>query len=445
MGYTNLSITSDIDTSKFFTETATILSSSIMQATISEEVIDLDDTSGVLIVPSYTIDGAIEANRIRLSVDTTVYVEKGELTDLFNALDAMGFDDLDSFGTGIDSNKFFTEKDTILLSSIMHATMSDQLLVDTAGVLIVPNTDVENSNEAIRVIVDTTEFITVDEIKALLDALTMIGLDEVTSFASIDISIGALFGPGVVFADMVESASVQATISDSFIDVAIDETERVPGDSDLVVTQYHRQLYSSGLTNNLEQIEETELINLLSALQVLGFENYGDSISSNTITSLDDAALTTILTSGSLHVTIDNMLAANTNISVPNKAYVGGNTSTPLYGINGLIQANEIKYFILAAKAIGGADFTSVDFDYYDINSLSSENSTHVLSSMIVRNMVTPDLVSAVNAYNALPAMFGGPDPVLYSPIPNNFYEDNDPLTFLTSSAILTLIDYLPL
>gem|GEM_PF-559428 len=414
-----------------------LLLSAIMHATISDTILSIDDA--VIVKPLYKDD---TTTAIRVTVSATKFVIKDEIKALINAFDVLHYDNLNSFGsTPIDTSLFFADPDTLLLSAMIQATISYRILTDASGSLLVPNTDIENGDADIRIVVpaDGVEYIVTTEIKALLTALEMLGM---TDFSTINITVGSMFNdPLVNFSTLVASASIQATISDSFLAYAIDEDARVAGDTDLCVPNYFRQPIMVGVDAKT-QIEEDELVRMLDALKLLGFENFDDSVSSSVVTALTEANLGTILLSGSMHVTIDNMLKGNPNISVPDKAYVGNDPLTTLYDIAGLIQADEIKYFIVAAKIVGGesANFTSVDFDYSIINSLSPENQTVVLRSMLVRNMITPDLVSAVNGYNLI-----HPDPDSYAPIPDSMYEDNDNTTFLTSQAILDLIDYLPL
>lgn len=412
-----------------------LLASASMHATISQKLFNQPDD--VLIIPLYSQSGEIEANRIQKTVSLTDYVTKSEIKALINAFIEMDFLNLESFGSSIDSSKFFNNPDVVLLSSSIQATFSNKMLTGTSGELIVPNTDIVTS-EIIRIVHSDVTYIEIDEMKAIIHALDLLGL---TNFATMDFTPAKIFSAD--FDQLLASVTMQATISVNILSGALDQTAPV-GSGSLIVPDYFRENITVGLVSD-EQIEKAELKKLLTALNTLGISDFGGSVNASIITTMTDANLTTMLLSGSMHVTMDNMLKGNPNILVPDKAYVGGNQITPIYDINSVITANEIKYFILAASTIGGSDFTNVDFDYSLINGLSPENQTVVLTSMIVRNMITPDLVSAVNAYNAVPAMLGGPDPVQYSPIPNSFYEDDDNSTFLTASGILTLVDYLPL
>lgn len=347
----------------------------------------------------------------------------------------MGYSDLGISGS-IDSSKFFSDPDTILLSSSIQATFSDKLINDTLGELIIPDTNIDTLDD-VRIIQTDVTYIELDEMKALIHALDILGL---TDFTTMDFTPAKIFDAD--FDELLLSVSMQATISKNILSGALDQSAPA-GSGSLIVPDYFREAILVATISD-EQIEKVELKALLTALETLGISDFGGSMNASTVTTMTDANLSTMLSSGSMHVTMDNMLKGNPNIVVPNKAYVGGNLITPLYDINGLIQANEIKYFILAASTIPGADFTNVDFSYSAIEGLTPAQQNTVLTSMIVRNMITPDLVAAVNAYNNPVFVPGRPDPKLYDPIPDSFYEDNDNTTFLTSAAILTLIDYLP-
>ncbi|MFA5006864.1 MAG: hypothetical protein WC509_05325 [Candidatus Izemoplasmatales bacterium] len=422
MGYGDLSIAASIDTSKFFTETATILASATMQATISAEVLAWDDggLDDALTIPAYTIAGDADANRIRRTVGTVDYVDRDELGRLFTALDAMGFSDLDSFGGGISSDRFFAQKATILLSAIMHATISDQLLNDTGGALLVPDTDVENGDAAIRVTVSGTEFITVAEISDLLDALDAMGLKD---FGALDISLENIFDAD--FAVLLASASMQATISDSLLAAPTkDETTMVAGSSDLVVPTVFRQDITVGLAAYV-QIEEAELLALLDGLDKLGFTSFGSAMNVGTINSLSYATQMDIYESGSLHVTVHNMLLGNPTVDVPDKA------KETLYGIVGLTKAAEVAYFIVGVNQLVGVNFTNASFDLTSFVTMDANKRDIMFDSMIIRNIVTPQVEQAVSDMNA--AVF--PLPPLYTIVATD-YEDDNAATFMTEAGI---------
>jgi len=430
MGYGNLGIAAAIDTSKFFTETATILASAAMQATISDEILAWDDggIDDALIIPNYTIDGAVDSNKVRKTVSGTAFIDRDELEDFFTALSAMGFADLDSFGGGISSSLFFAQKDTILLSAIMHATISDQILNDVGGALLVPNTDVENANAAIRVSVSTTEFITVDELKDLLDALDELGLSDFGT----DVTLSAIFTSD--FGILLASASMQATISDSLLaSPTKTESSMVTGGTDLVVPTVFRDDITVGLAAKV-QIEHDELLELLDGLDLLGISSFGGAMSAGTINALSYATQMDIYESGSLHVTVHNMLLGNPSVDVPDEA----KHLPSRYGVAGLTTASEIAYFIVAVNELEGVDFTNAVFTFATVAGLDAAKRDVILDSMIIRNIITPDMVGAVATWNANPFE---PD---YTILDTDYMND-DPGSFFTEAGIERFIAFVNL
>ena len=406
----------------------TLLASASMHATVSFKLFDLNDD--VLIVPIYSQLGEIEANRIQKQVSLTDYIFKDEIKALIDAFTAMGFLNLESFGSEIDSSKFFEDPDTILLSSSIQATLSKKMLEGTNGELIVPNTNFDTA-EIIQIVQSDVTYIEIDEMKAILHALDLLGLTDFATMA---------FDPATIFAadfdELLASVSMQATISKNILSGALDQTAPV-GSGNLIVPDYFRQTIDVGILTP-EQIELVELKALLTALEALGITDFGGSMSGSTFTTLNDATLTTMLLSGSMHVTLDNMLKGNSNVNSPEKAYISEDSSTVTYGITGLLKGNEIKYFILAAKAIGGSDFTSVDFDYNSLLSMDASDRETVVISMIVRNMLTSDLATAVAAKNAV-NFPGGP----FYNLDAEDYEDDNVTLFLTYLDTLEILKFL--
>ena len=91
----------------------------------------------------------------------------------------------------------------------------------------------------------------------------------------------------------------------------------------------------------------------------------------------------------------------------------------------------KIKAFIKATQTITTGSFTTVAFDLAVIASLSSADQSVVADSMIVRNIITPQLVVVCYA-----------DPgdiyVLY----NTDYENDDVFTFLRKAVVLDIINH---
>lgn len=391
-----------------------LLSSASLHYTISKTLMDLGDS--VLIIPEYTEDGVDEANRVTKTILTYTYLSKIELKALINAFNIMGFSDLESFGAEIGSASFFTNADTLLESSSIQATLSDKMLNGTGGNLIVP--------DSVRNTVGTIEYVDSTEILALMDGLDLIGLND---FSALSFNPANLFG--IDYEILFTSESMHSTVSKPVLDAAVDESAP-SGTTSLIVPNALRESINVDALP-YEQIKLSELKKLLISLDVLGITSFSaGNFDADTITSLTDAQLDTMLASGSIHVTFDNMLDSNPNISVPELA-----ETDALYSVNNLTIDTEIRKFILAAKTIGGTNFTTVDFDYNAILALNDTDQQTILSSMIVRNILTPDLETAVAAKN----IFGPPTFTLNA----EDYENADVLTFFTYDDIIEILKFL--
>ncbi|MFA5290381.1 MAG: hypothetical protein WC351_05000, partial [Candidatus Izemoplasmatales bacterium] len=184
------------------------------------------------------------------------------------------------------------------------------------------------------------------------------------------------------------------------------------------------------------QIDKDELIALMVSLKMLEISDFGDQVDVTKVTTifLDPVKPYTFLESGSLHTTIDFMIKGNPNIgaSIPELAQYQVLT----YGIADMTTEAEIILFIRAADAMPLGTFTDVDFSFAGVAGMDSEDRDTILSSMIVRNKITPD-VEAACAFPQTIDPFG-PAYVL----DNDDYMNSDPSTFLTKAAILDVIAY---
>ncbi len=393
----------------------TLLSSASIHATITETMLDLDDA--VLIVPLYTQAGELPGNEIRLTVSGFEFVVKDEIKALINAFNEMGYTDLDSFGGSLDSSEFFDGRATLLLSSSIQVTLSDKMLNDTGGELVVPDSNI-NTATLIRLVHADVTYIELTEMNAILDGLDELGLTDFSSMS---------FSPANVFtADfdlILLSASIQATISDNILPTALDETAPTGSTTIIVPTHFREDITVDGTPK--KHIEKVELKSLLSALDELGVADFGGGMNSSTITNMTDTQLATMLVSGSVHTTIDNMMRGNANINSEIPVLAEEDTD---YKTNIIIK-QEIRDFIAATKIITTGSFTTVSFDAAAIKSLNATEQGIVAESMIVRNILTPTLETACAA-------------VAYPLLPTDYEEDNITY-FLRKVQFLAIINAL--
>lgn len=403
----------------------TVLLSESMHATISQTLFDLSDS--VLIIPIYSSFGEFEENRIQKEVNLVSFVYKIEIKSLINAFIEMGYSDLNSFGVEIDSQKFFDNPDLYLTSVSIHATLSDKLLNHTGGKLIIPDANINSlPNVAIRLIFTDVTYIEMNEIRALLDALDELGL---TDFSNIDINPTNLLDDNLDLDIVLASASMQATISDTLLAGAGDDSTAY-GTSTLIIPNIFREIIMVDSIVS-EQIEINELKDLIAGLKELDVQDFSGSVSASSITSMTPAEIDTILISGSLHVTINHMIWGNANINTLIPDFTEGLALTDLlYDMANIIIKTEVKDFIIAAQtASTTSDITNISFDYTTISAMTPEERDVVLNSMIVRNIITNQL-----------SAFWTMDP-FYSPA-NTDFEENNPLYFLTKSGVISVMTH---
>jgi len=362
----------------------TLLASASIHKTFSDELTSLN--SAVLIVPDFKEDGTTPLKVD--NEDSTKFVVKGEIKALINAFDTMGYTDLDSFGASIDSTAFFNSRETLLLSSSIQATVSNKLLNDTGNALLVPDQDINNN--PIRLLSDT--YIKSTELSALLDGLDLLGLQ---SFGTMNFTPTNVFNAD--FNTVMEAVSLQLTISDTILDTAKDNQTAASAGDLIIPTALQEQLAVDSITTN--QIKKAELINLLEGLDALGVSSFDGAVNASTVTSLNETTLTTILESGSMHVTVDLMIDSNTAMTIPE--YDDANSlsydavNDLLHGITDITLKTEIIDFIAAVNVLSSGDVTNASFDLAAIDSLNATQQGTIFTSMIARNTLTPDMVSA--------------------------------------------------
>lgn len=397
-----------------------LLSSATIHATLSNELFELA-ADGIIVVPNKSVENV----KIQKTVQGTNFIVKDELMQVIDALIEMDYTSIDTIGNNINSQKFFDNR-SILDSAIIHATISYKLLNETHDYLIIPD-EYYGTSEPIRIMVEGVTFVDIDEINNILNALDALNLKD---FSNIDLEPQNVFE--VDFNILLNSASIQATLSREILANAEDENAPV-GQEVLIIPQYYRQANLSAGTNTFTQIEKTELQRLLDALKSLSISEFNGIVDAQEITYniTRDTLETKLLVSGSIHVTIDRMLNGNEYISnkIPDKAL----EENELYGIADLVKTTEITNFILAAKEVEANDFIEAEFTFTQLQILNEEKVDTILDSMIVRNSITIEIRDIVGDY------------LFYYYFDDADFEDEDPSTFLTEAAIKHAISNLPI
>lgn len=403
-----------------------VLSSSVIQATISDQMFDLE-TGGTIVIPDSDSD---DTRNIAITItsgvdDESHYIRRVELDYFIDALLILGLDDVQNYDGSFEMALLETEanQDDLLLSAIMHATISKSIDDLDDSVLLMP--------DATKDTVNAHMFVTKTEIKSLIDAFVIMGFADVDSATTID---PTLFEEEDVDT-LLASQAIQATISDLLLSHAQNELDTSDLNKLIVPSALRESVMIGGLSE--EQIEKVELSALLKGLLLLDVADFEGNMDASVITNLvdpndeDDENLNTLLASDSIYVTIDNMMEQNAYISAntPDLAIEG-----TVHGITDVRTREEIKAFLKAADTLG-QDFASVSINLSTLNTLNENEQDTILSTMIVRNALTDEIEAEIQTQTGTSP--GDPG----YPIDESYYEENDYDNFLTKAGIEYYLD----
>jgi len=330
----------------------------------------------------------------------------------------MGYSDVQNLTTTINSQVFIDNVELVLESASMQATVSNQILGATTSSLIIPDEDLL-ANE-IRIIYTDVTFIESGELNKFFDAIDLLEIPNLdfNNVSQFNLSNIQSLDKNTFF----DSFIMLATVSDYFLDAAVGDETYGSGTTNLLVPSTKKTAILVE-TVPAQAIDKTEMIYMLDAFDVLGLGDYNSNFDATVITGLTGPEIDQALLSDSVHITVDSMLRGNASISGGIPALAEDNTT---YSVT-VTTKPAIRNFILATQQISGASFTNVTFNIAAIASLDTTQRDIVLDSMIVRNILTPELV---NMATVLPFSL---DPYVFV---NTDYMNDDPLTFLKEVAI---------
>ena len=388
------------------------LESSIFHATITKQLFDVGPT--ILIIPE---QDELGTDMIIETVDLE-FIEKVEINAIMKAMIAMGYTDVQNLTGEIDSQVFIDNVELVLESASMHATVSNQILGATTSSLIIPDEDLL-ANE-IRIIYTDVTFIESTELNKFFDSIDLLAIPNLdfNNVSQFNLSNIQTLDKNTFF----DSFIMLATVSDYFLDAAVGDETYGSGTTNLLIPST-KKISILVETVSSQAIDKTEMIYMLDAFDVLGLADYNSNFDATVITGLTSPEIDQVLLSDSVHITVDSMLRGNASISGGIPALAEDNTT---YSVT-VTTKPAIRNFILASQQISGASFTNVTFNVTAIAALDANQRDIVLDSMIVRNILTPELV---NMATVLPFSL---DPYVFI---NTDYMNDDPLTFLKEVAI---------
>ena len=362
-----------------------LFESKIIRATITSQLETMMLGTDALVLPSGIYESAD-------------YLSTQSLTNLMLALNVIK-DDIDTFSIDALYSLEASDYDELFESRIIRATITDLLTSYNLGTfaLVIPDDAFESTE---HIYIQKTELID------LMMAISMFS-SNVDTF-----TLDALYTMNATeLNDVFNSMIMQATMSDIILANAM--LVQDPNNLSFIVPGIFRESIDvDGVSS--KQIVKTELIHIIQSFNALGLSGYDGGISPGLMsTGLD---YTTILASGSMHATIDNVIDQNDALDIPDLAM------DTLYGFNNVTISEEIIDLINAVDAFDAGDLTSANFTFGSISTLDSNKRSTIVQSMTVRNMITPDVENAAA--------------LMLITFNNTDYVNDDPLTFLKVTVV---------
>lgn len=233
-----------------------IFASSILHATFSDILKDLeeDETEEFLVFPEQTYSGDPLWITYGSAAEEVTYMDVDEVIALLEAFEALDVaDDAQAFDFSLFSDASTNE--TVVASSIMHATLSDVFIdMDGNGLYIPPQT-VDNDNDMIQN-VSGVNYMEPSELKALLEGIALLDYSDSTEFeAGVDAQVVASLSDEDLL-KILESGVLHNTIDTM---IKTNPNIEIPHEAQLDATRY-------GLT---DLTQEEEIVDFINATMVV--------------------------------------------------------------------------------------------------------------------------------------------------------------------------------
>ncbi len=376
----------DLDAS----EMNTLLASEIIKATVGQKIYELGSSS--LVIPSGVLETVVE-NGFNVTV-----VNETEIRAILQALNVLDITNLDTmtFDAGIMSNLedplntdnlSDTKINTLLGSSIIHATVSDMIIDLDGGVIDIPTTSPTDAD--VKYSSGGTEYIHVDEIGNILKALHGIDVDD---FSTIDFEETSLLMDNLDI--LLDSAIIHATVSGILLDLSPTVTipEKDSNNAFIIINK--------GTTN---YIDADEISNMLDVVNYMGLLDPTDFTSSFDLTMFDDPAeQTLLLDSAIMHASISQTLfdlETSGYMIIPDRNELDDEDITVTYGTLG----NETDYVVKSEiiDIINAMNAMSVDIDSLDAEIPTATflaNAAIILESSTFQATISEQIITPAHA-----------------------------------------------
>lgn len=323
-----------------------LTNSAIIHASISKQILTLNPSQVYL--PQTRFNGKPFSITV---ADGTLYVDKDEIHSLAKAAILLNIHQVNDFTGTIDLTPIFIEanQDQLLTSSLIHYHLSQQLLQNPQGFFVTPYKNEEGKD--IRVVRGSDEYVSKEEIKAIIGALEVLGLNSIDGFTNrFDLQ---RLNTEDAQEQLLRSAIIQATLSKKLLDF----------DDDIIIVPLYREgaleepvqlTITHGAGYDLYVVKD-ELKAIINGFLAMGYVNF-ESFDTMPVTS--DRffnARETLLKSASIQATISHRLLSNAMVQVPDSVRVHMPDLT-------YITKDELERVLDALEALQLTNFDAFDF-----------------------------------------------------------------------------------
>lgn len=271
-----------------------MLNSAILHATISKQILNLDNKE--LTIPDKWENNKGVIEEIKHVENDTIYISKNEIKHLLEVLEVLNIEKINDYDGAVSLSDFNdrTKRETLLNSAIIHAKISEILFdLHDKDILKIPNKSESNMDIRIGGTVELPDnFVIREEILDLLDALYILGYTDVNNEIS-EVSVNQIF---TYREEILQSTIIQATISYQMLNASGSE-------DNLLLIPDSVRIYD----DQVVYIELTEINAILDALNEIGITNTFDNIDLNN-DAIFNSDLDILLASKSIQASISNTI-----------------------------------------------------------------------------------------------------------------------------------------
>ncbi len=310
-------------------EIEVILSSNILKLTMSNYLLDKSESfslSGGIIYPTSIISekNSVQYDKTNLeyNINPAYDLSETEIISLVNSLDLLELSNISNDPLNALNSLSSSEISSLLSSSIMHYTLSNQLIkymVDNSYSFMIPEEAIEYDalirrinyvydSETKELNTKSLPLIKSDELTKLFNSIKLIDINNLSSELLINMN-------ETNFNSLLDSSIIRLNIAKKFKE-SIDDSDYNDKYLDSMASNeitYKTDFNEANLSNNT--IDDSEINALYDSLQIMGAKNIENmSISVGTIYGLDDSEIDTFISSIFLRNIVSTDIFGHTTI-----------------------------------------------------------------------------------------------------------------------------------